>query len=173
MRNAELPREIADGDPAIFRKEDNMFRFHWTSVNYSSAYLLSFVLMVASSAVCAAEPSGKNWHHDWDSAWDASQAEGRPILIFVTKKCCFYCDKMRNDTYGNSSVLDDIDRDFVPLTIDSDRYPDIVSKYNVRLFPTTVIIGSDAEVIGTKAGYMGPEQMRSWLKAYGARVAKR
>jgi uncharacterized protein YyaL (SSP411 family) len=149
-----------------------MFRFHWTSVNYSSAQLLSFVLMVASSAVCAAEPE-KNWHRDWDRAWEASQAEGRPILIYVTRKCCYYCDKMRNDTYGNSSVLQDIHRDFVPVTIDAERYPNIVSKLNVRLFPTTVIMGSDATVIDTKAGYIGPEQMRSWLKAHGTRVAKR
>jgi protein disulfide-isomerase len=150
-----------------------MFRFHFSTVNKTSAHLLCFVLIAASSAVCAAEQGGKNWHHDWDSAWDASQAEGRPILIFVTKKCCFYCEKMKNNTYGNTSVVDDIQRDFVPLTIDSERYPNIVNKLNVRLFPTTVIIGSDATVIDSRAGYLGPDQMRSWLKTYGTRVAQR
>jgi thioredoxin-related protein len=150
-----------------------MFRFHFSSVNKTSAPVLIFVLMVASGAVCVAEDSDKNWHHDWDSAWDASQAEGRPILIFVTKKCCYYCEKMKNNTYGNSSVVDDIQRDYVPVTIDSAQYPNIVSKLNVRLFPTTVIIGSDATVIDSRAGYVGPEQMRSWLKSHDTRIAQR
>ena len=150
-----------------------MFRFHLPSVNKSSAPLMCFALMVASGAVCAAEPEGKNWHHDWNSAWDASQAEGRPILIFVTRKCCFYCEKMRQDTYGNSSVVDDIQREFVPATIDSKIHPEIADKLNVRLYPTTVIIGSDGQVIDSKPGYVGPEQMRTWLRTSGTKIARR
>jgi thioredoxin-related protein len=150
-----------------------MFRFQLVSVNKSSAPVLCFVLMMASSAVCAGEPEGKNWHHDWNSAWDASQAEGRPILIFVTRKCCFYCEKMRTETYGNSLVVNDIEREFVPASIDSKRYPEIADKLNVRLYPTTVIIGSDGQVIASKPGYLGPEQMRSWLKTSGTTIARR
>ena len=150
-----------------------MSRFQFSSVYKTSARLLIVALMATSGVVVAAEQSGDNWHHDWDSAWDASQADGRPILIFVTKKCCYYCEKMKNDTYGNTRVVDEIQRDFIPVTIDSARYPNIVSKLNIRLFPTTVIIGSDASVIDTKPGYVGPEQMRSWLKTYGTRLAQR
>ena len=149
-----------------------MSRFHLMSVNKTSAPLLCFALMVASSAVCAAEPEGKEWHHDWDSAWDASQTEGRPILIFVTRKCCFYCEKMRQDTYGNSCVVNDINRNFVPATIDSKSHPEIAERLNVRLYPTTVIIGRDGRVIDSKPGYIGPEQMRTWLKSYGPKIAR-
>ena len=85
-----------------------MSRFQFSSVYKTSARLLIVALMATSGVVVAAEQSGDNWHHDWDSAWDASQADGRPILIFVTKKCCYYCEKMKNDTYGNTRVVDEI-----------------------------------------------------------------
>jgi thioredoxin-related protein len=150
-----------------------MFRFHFSSVNKSSAHLLCFVLMVASCAVCAAEESGKTWHRDWNSAWDASQAEGRPILIFVTNKCCYYCEKMRTETYGNSLVVDEIQREFVPASIDSKSHPDIVKRLNVRLFPTTFIIGSDGTVIDSKPGFVGPDQLRSWLRTSEMKIARR
>jgi len=156
-----------------------MFRFHSTWVNKSRFHLFRLVLMAApalmaaSGAACAAEPTGKTWHRDWNSAWDASQTEGRPILIFVTNKCCYYCEKMRTETYGNSVVVDDIQRDFVSASIDSKRYPEIVERLNVRLFPTTVIIGRDGTVIDSMPGYVGPEQFRSWLKSSGTKIARR
>ena len=150
-----------------------MFRFHFSSLNKTSGQLLCFVLMVASSAVCVAEESGKTWHRDWNSALDASQAEGRPILIFVTNKCCYYCEKMRTETYGNSLVVEDIEREFVTASIDSKSHPEIVERLKVRLFPTTFIIGSDGTVIDSKPGYVGPEQFRTWLRTSGMKVAQR
>jgi protein disulfide-isomerase len=143
------------------------------SASKFSAPVLCFVLMAASSAACAAEPHNKTWHHDWNSAWDASQSEGRPMLIFVTSKCCYYCEKMRTETYGNSLVVDDIQREFVPASIDSKQYPDIADKLNVRLYPTTVIIGSDGRLIDSKPGYVGPEQFRSWLKTSNTKIVRR
>jgi protein disulfide-isomerase len=129
--------------------------------------------MAASSAACAAEPHHTTWHRDWTSAREASQSEGRPMLVFVTSKCCYYCEKMRTETYGNSSLVDDIEREFVPASIDSKQYPEVADRLNVRLYPTTVIIGSDGQVIATKPGYVGPEQLRSWLKTSGEKIARR
>jgi thioredoxin-related protein len=164
------PQTVIPSDPG---KENHMFRFHSTSANKFRAQLSCLVLMAVSSAACAAEPHNRTWHRDWNSAWDASQSEGRPMLIFVTNKCCYYCEKMRTETYGNSRVVDDIQREFVPASIDSKQYPEIASKLNVRLYPTTVIIGSDGQVIATKPGYVGPEQLRSWLKTSGTKIAQR
>jgi thioredoxin-related protein len=159
--------------PIIFRKEDNMLRFGFTCVNKSRAHLFLLVALAASGAAYAGGPDGKSWHHDWDSALRASQDEGRPMLVFVTNKCCYCCEKMRHETYGNSLVVEDIHRDFVPASIDSKRYPEIVDTLNVRVFPTTLIVGRDATVIDSISGYVGPEQMRSWLKASGTKIARR
>jgi len=150
-----------------------MLRFQFTSVNKFRVHLFWLVAVAASGAAWAGEPAGRTWHHDWNSARRASQDEGRPILMFVTMKCCYHCEKMRHETYGNSHVVDDIHRDFVPVTIDSKNYPEIVDKLKVRLFPTTVIIGRDGTVIDSISGYVGPEQMRSWLKSSGTKIASR
>jgi thioredoxin-like negative regulator of GroEL len=80
---------------------------------------------------------------------------------------------MRTETYGNSSVVEDIEREFVPASIDSKSHPEIVERLNVRLFPTTFIIGSDGNVIDSKRGYVGPEQFRSWLRTSEMKVAQR
>jgi thioredoxin-related protein len=127
--------------------------------------------MAASSAACAAEPNAKSWHYDWNSAWQASQAEERPILLYVTMKCCYSCEKMRYQTYANSRVVDDIRRTYVPVTIDSNRHPELVEALKVRRFPTTFIVRQDGTVIDSITGYVVPEQMRSWLKTSAEKTA--
>jgi protein disulfide-isomerase len=127
--------------------------------------------MTASSAACAAEPQAKTWHRDLRIAWRESQQQERPILIYVTMKCCFYCEKMRHDTYANTGVVDDIYRSYIPASIDSNHYPALVEKLKVHRYPTTVIVGHDGRVIDSISGYVGPEQMRSWLKTSAVKTA--
>ena len=141
-----------------------MLRLRSTSTNKLGP-LFCLLAIAASSVAYATEPSGENWHRDWDSALAASQEQGRPILCFVTMgDGCYYCEKMVRSTYSDPRVLEEIDRDFVLASIDSNRHPQIAKKLKVRLFPTTVIVGVDAKVIDSKAGYAGPDQLRSWLK---------
>ena len=148
-----------------------MFRFHPAFANKFRPQLFCLLAMAASSSVCAAEPQAKTWHYDLKTAWQASQEQERPILLYVTMKCCYYCEKMRHDTYANTSVVDDIHRTYVPASIDSKRYPDLVEKLKVRRFPTTIVVGQDGKVIDSITGYVGPDQMRSWLKTSAAKNA--
>jgi thioredoxin-related protein len=142
-----------------------MLRFHSTFANKFRRQVFCLLAVAASSAAYASEPSGDNWHRDWDSALAASEAEGRPILFFVTMgDGCYYCEKMVRSTYSDPQVLDEINRDFVLASIDSNQYPKIAKKLKVQLFPTTVIVGLDGKVIDSKRGYAGPDQLRSWLK---------
>jgi protein disulfide-isomerase len=141
--------------------------------NHSAYVQLFALLMLTASGVGAGEPAGKNWHRDWNSAWKASQAQDRPILLFVTMENCHYCDRMCQNTYGNKQVLQDLERGYVLASIDSDRNPNLVRRLNVRLFPTTLIIGRDNKVIDSMPGYVGPEQLRSRLKTAETRLAAR
>lgn len=134
---------------------------------------ITLMLLVAGSAAGAGEPPGKNWHQDWTSAWKDSQTRGRPILFFVTMEHCHYCDKMCRETYRDDKVLEQLEREFVLASIDSDRYPNLVRKLNVEMFPTTVIVSPDARVIDSMSGYVGPERLRVRLQAAGAKIARR
>ena len=135
--------------------------------------LFAMLLVSATGVANAAEPAGKNWHGDWSTARRESQAQGRPILLFVTMDNCYYCTKMSHETFGDSHVMQDIERDFLLARVSSERNPDLVRRLNVRLFPTTVILGPDETVIDSISGYVGPQQFRSRLKSTGKRIARR
>jgi uncharacterized protein YyaL (SSP411 family) len=135
--------------------------------------LLVLLLFAAAGATNAAEPPGTNWHRDCHSAFVESQAQGRPILFFVTMDHCYYCEKMCRETYSDNGLLHDIERDYVLASIDHERCPNLVRKLNVRLFPTTVIVGPDETVIDSMTGFVGPEDLRSRLKTAEAKIARR
>jgi uncharacterized protein YyaL (SSP411 family) len=131
------------------------------------------LLFAAAGATNAAEPPGKKWHRDCNSAFEESQAQGRPILFFVTMDHCYYCEKMCSETYSDNGLLEDIERDYVLASIDRKRCPKLVQKLNVRVFPTTVIVGPDETVIDSMTGFVGPDQLRSRLNAAEAKIARR
>lgn len=133
--------------------------------------LIALMLLAGAAVAGGGEPAGENWHRDWQSAWRDSQAQNRPMVLFVTMEHCHYCDKMSRETYGDASVIDDLASGFVPASINSDTHPNLMRKLNVDVFPTTVIMGSDAKVIDSMTGYVGPEQLRRRLKAAGAKAA--
>lgn len=130
-------------------------------------------LLLFAAVAGGGEPAGKDWHHDWPTAWRDSQAQDRPILLFITMEHCHYCEKMSRETYADGGVVDELDSSFVRASIDSDRDPRLVRQLNVQAFPTTVILGPDAHVIDSMKGYVGPEQLRTRLRAASAKVARR
>ena len=136
---------------------------------------LPFVLLMfaAAGAANAAEPPGANWHRDCNSAFAESQAQGRPILFFVTMDHCYYCEKMCQETYSDNLLVQDIERDYILASIDPERCPKLVRKLNVRVFPTTVIVGPDETVIDSMTGFVRPDQLRSRLNAAEAKIARR
>jgi uncharacterized protein YyaL (SSP411 family) len=135
--------------------------------------LFLLILFAAAGATNAAEPPGTNWHRDCNSAFEDSQAQGRPILFFVTMDHCFYCDKMCRETYSDNQLMQDMEREYVLASIDRKRCPKLVQKLNVRVFPTIVIVGPDETVIDSMTGFVTPAQLRSRLKLAGEKIASR
>ncbi len=150
-----------------------MLRTQKSSAEKIRLPLVALLLVAGTGVASAAEPAGENWHHDWQSAWRDSQAQNRPLVLFVTMEHCHYCEKMSRETYGDASVIEDIASGFVLASINSDTHPNLMRKLHVDAFPTTVIMGADAKVIDSMTGYVGPEQLRLRLKAAGAKVARR
>jgi thioredoxin-related protein len=137
------------------------------------ALLLALGMLAAASPAPADEPDGDFWHRNWSGAWEDSQAHKRPIVLFITTGDCYHCDRMSRDTYHNDQVLEDIRGGFVLASIKSERYPQLLRTLKVQAFPTTVIIAPDAQVIDAMTGYIGPEEMRTRLKAAEAKATGR
>jgi hypothetical protein len=124
--------------------------------------VLGFVLAIPTLAVAADKVT---WHEDVHRAWEISQAQNRPMLVFVTRKDCLPCAKMKVGTYANGAVATTINDRFVALTLDAARPTPLLKDLAVKAYPATFVISPDAVILQRIDGFVSPEQMSARLAA--------
>ncbi|HKW73193.1 MAG TPA: DUF255 domain-containing protein [Candidatus Dormibacteraeota bacterium] len=103
-----------------------------------------------------------NWHHWSPEAFEEAKQTHRPILLSISAVWCHWCHVMDETTYSHPSVIDMINREYVPVRVDNDVRPDINQRYNMGGWPTTAFLTSTGDIL-TGATYMPPDQMASAL----------
>ena len=103
-----------------------------------------------------------NWHSWSKEAFDEARTSGRPILLSISAVWCHWCHVMDETTYSHPSVIDLINRDYVPVRVDNDVRPDINQRYNMGGWPTTAFLTASGDIL-TGATYLPPDQMASAL----------
>jgi protein disulfide-isomerase len=128
-------------------------------------------LLAGCLPLAAAEPPSVAWHHDVKSAWQSTQQQGRPLLVFVTTNHCLYCTKMKQATYANAAVAATINRSFVPLVLDGEAPCPLLKDLAVKAYPATFIISRDAVILDRVDGYVAPDKLMARLAAVQALAA--
>ena len=103
-----------------------------------------------------------NWRPWSKEAFDEARTVGRPILLSISAVWCHWCHVMDETTYSHPSVIDIINRDYVPVRVDNDVRPDINQRYNMGGWPTTAFLTPSGDIL-TGATYLPPDQMASAL----------
>jgi len=102
------------------------------------------------------------WHAWSKPAFDEARLSGKPILLSISAVWCHWCHVMDETTYSHPSVIEIINRDYVPVRVDNDVRPDINQRYNMGGWPTTAFLTSTGDIL-TGGTYMPPDQMASAL----------
>ena len=103
-----------------------------------------------------------NWHRWSKDAFDEARRTGKPILLSISAVWCHWCHVMDETTYSNPTVIDLINREYVPVRVDNDVRPDINQRYNMGGWPTTAFLTESGDIL-TGGTYMPPDQMASAL----------
>ncbi len=99
-----------------------------------------------------------NWRRWGVAAFEEAKGSGKPVLLSISAVWCHWCHAMDQRTYSDPRVIEVINRDYIPVRADTDREPDINTRYNMGGWPSTVFLTSDRDVM-TGATYMPPDQM--------------
>ncbi len=85
----------------------------------------------------AAEIKWRPWGRE---AFDEAEREGKLILLSISATWCHWCHVMDETTYSDPEIIERINRDFIPVRVDSDMRPDINKRYNQGGWPTTAFL---------------------------------
>ncbi len=94
------------------------------------------------------------WLYGYAEALALANERGVPVLVDVYTDWCYYCVRMDDKIYSNATVVER-SNEFVCLKIDGDKNRDLVEKYDIAGYPTTLFLdGAGKEIAGTRiAGY--------------------
>jgi uncharacterized protein YyaL (SSP411 family) len=92
---------------------------------------------------------------------DAKQAD-KPVLLALSATWCQFCQSMDEQTYGNEAIAQYINENFIPLRVDTDKRPDINTRYAQGGWPSTCILTPEGDLLwgGT---FVPPDQMAQLL----------
>lgn len=130
----------------------------------------SFVLIaVAASSALGAKLSSsvpKGWGEDFASAKETAEKSGKLILLaFSGSDWCGWCVKMEKEIYSDSKFIKQAKKKFVLVMVDNPRdksilsplaqkqNPSLVSEYQIRGYPSTVIVRPSGEEVKRFGGY--------------------
>jgi thioredoxin-related protein len=129
------------------------------------------VLGILSGQIAAAsETTAVTWQTDVNRAWQATQRQGRPLLVFVTRDDCYYCTQMKEKTYANAVVAGAISRSYVPLVLDGSGNSQLLKDLQISSYPCTFVISPQAVVVDRIEGFMPPETFANRLHAHVPRA---
>jgi thioredoxin-related protein len=95
------------------------------------------------------------------------EAENKKVFLVFNADWCRYCLQMEKETFQDPTVIAYVNRNFVPISVNSDKEQKIADKYNVRGLPSTWFISENGDRIGNRPGYIASDEMLKILKYIG------
>lgn len=71
---------------------------------------------------------------------------------------------MDKTSYSDPVIVSAVNKNFIPIRVDTDKRPDVNRRYNLGGWPTTAFLDADGKII-TGGTYIPPEQMREVLRS--------
>ena len=107
--------------------------------------------------------SAINWH-DYEKGMAKAKSEQKKIFLNFYADWCTYCKKMENETFKNAKVVSYLNKNFIPIIIDSDKERKIASDFNVKQLPTNWFLSEDGEKISRLPGFVAAKNLLPLLK---------
>lgn len=108
----------------------------------------------------AAQADGISWQTDYGRAAEQARDKNRLVLVFVTSDGCRYCTQMKRSTWSDEQVTSVVGESFVPLVVNASSTPGWLRGFNVRAYPTTLVlsVGAKIEEVDRVVGYVPPSR---------------
>ncbi|ACO03051.1 conserved hypothetical protein [Persephonella marina EX-H1] len=108
--------------------------------------------------------SGINWL-DFNEGMRRAEKEKKLILLDIYAQWCHWCNVMENTTYSDKEVVHIVNRYYIPVRVDAEKYPEINRKYNQGGLPSTVVLDWKGNVLWGGI-YVPPDQMKGILNRF-------
>lgn len=87
------------------------------------------------------------WRPWSEGAFEEAARESKLVLLSISAAWCHWCHVMDETTYSDPEVISRLNREFIPVRVDSDRRPDVNRRYNQGGWPTTAFVAPSGRMV--------------------------
>jgi len=117
------------------------------------------------TTLLAKPPAKIQWSYDIQAAYKVAAKQKKPLMIVVGGPGCGYCKLMDQKTFSDPALAEFISQRFVPVHLDYERNRKECEILEVESLPTTIVLSTDADVLGEMVGYRDKAKFRTGLDA--------
>ena len=103
-----------------------------------------------------------NWQEWTKETFQKAAKEKKPILLDIHGVWCHWCHVMDQTSYSDPEVIEIVNKDFIPIKVDTDKNPDVNKRYNQGGWPSTVFLTPTGQII-TGATYVPPDSLKDMM----------
>jgi thioredoxin-related protein len=98
---------------------------------------------------------------DWNKALQEAKKQKKMIFIDAYTSWCGPCRMLKQNTFTDKAVGDFFNKNFINIALDMEQGDGLAfaEKYQIRAYPTLLIIDADQKSTSVSEGYMGPAQL--------------
>lgn len=138
----------------------------WTLTTIALTLAFSLFYGAANAVATQAKDVGIQWF-SYAEGRQRGEAENKKVFLVFNADWCRYCLQMEKETFQDPTVIAYVNRNFIPISVNSDKEQKIAAKYNVRGLPSTWFISENGDKIGNRPGFIASDEMLKILKYIG------
>jgi len=131
--------------------------------NYIRCVQLLALSLILCFAGLASATDSINWR-SYEEGMVLSKIEKKKVFLHFWADWCGFCRKMAKDTFQDSKVVSYLNKNFMPIRVNTDREPQTAGKYGVMGLPLTVFLTEMGEPFFSLPGYIPPDSLMPMLK---------
>ncbi len=116
------------------------------------AVLVLLLALLAGGAASGLAAADKIEWHTYEAGMARSKAETKKVFLHFYADWCTFCVEMDRKTFKDPAVVAALNRNFIPIRVDSDRNKEILPGRDPRLAPGRMIV-------------LGPRSLRTSARA--------
>lgn len=108
-----------------------------------------------------------HWHDYSKDVFTLAKQEQKPVFMLLTAPSwCYACQlyESRKSLY-DPAVIKEINEQFIPVYVDTDKRQDITRQYLQGGWPTTVVLNSDGKLLNSFLGQRSPKSLLAILSS--------
>jgi thioredoxin-related protein len=117
------------------------------------------VALLIGGILCGQAAADKIDWHSYESGLARSKFEKKKVFLYFHAEWCAFCRDMELKTFKDPAVIGALNRNFIPIRVDSDREQAAASLFRVTSLPDSWFLAENGDIIGHRPGFIPADQL--------------